>query len=316
MPRGVPPQLRRQAPAWFHPPPVTPSVPERSSRRALVLFGAGVALGIAAAAAGLLLPGEGEAPPEGAVALVNGEPILADTWQRLLEGLAAERREPPGDAERRRALDRLIEEELLVQRGLDLGLARHDRRVRAELVSAVIESVVAEVGAREATPEEIERFYESERAFFARPGRLRVQRVLLRADAGGEEALARAREAAERIGAGDAPDVVAAQLGDEEIAPVPDALLPPAKLREYLGPAALEVALGLEAGQPSEPLPAPGGWQVLVVAEREPETLPPLTEVEPEVRAEWRRRAGDAALRAYLDELRATADVRVAEEPR
>jgi parvulin-like peptidyl-prolyl isomerase len=295
---------------------VSSPAPQRTSRRALVLFGAGVTLGLAAAAWGLLLPAGRDELPEDAIALVNGEPILADTWQRLLEGLAADRREPPGEEDRRRVLDRLIDEELLVQRGFDLGLARHDRRVRAELVSALIESVVAEVGAREADPEEIERFYETERGFFARPGRLRVRRVLLRAEAGGEEALARAREAAQRIGAGDDPDVVATQLGDEEIAAVPDALLPPAKLREYLGPAALEVALTLEPGRPSEPLPAPGGWQVLVVAEREPETLPPLAEIEPEVRAEWRRRAGDAALRAYLDELRAAADVRIAEEAR
>ena len=37
-----------------------------------------------------------------------------------------------------RVLDRMIDEELLGQRGLDLGLVRADRRVRADLVSAVI----------------------------------------------------------------------------------------------------------------------------------------------------------------------------------
>ena len=41
--------------------------------------------------------------------------------------------------------------------------------------------------------------------------------------------------------------------------------------------------------------------------------MPPLDEIREEVRAELRRRAGDAALRAYLDELRARADVRVAD---
>jgi hypothetical protein len=48
-----------------------------------------------------------------------------------------------------------------------------------------------------------------------------------------------------------------------------------------------------------------------VLVAREPGVVPPLTDVREEVRVEWRRRAGDQALRGYLDELRERADVRV-----
>ncbi|MCP4040315.1 MAG: hypothetical protein GY733_25455 [bacterium] len=40
---------------------------------------------------------------------------------------------------------------------------------------------------------------------------------------------------------------------------------------------------------------------------------PPLDEIREQVAVDWRRRAGDRALRDYLDELRARADIEIAE---
>jgi len=45
---------------------------------------------------------------------------------------------------------------------------------------------------------------------------------------------------------GEAIDAVQASLGDPPLAPLPDTLLPPAKLRDYLGPTALRTALELD----------------------------------------------------------------------
>ena len=50
---------------------------------------------------------------------------------------------------------------------------------------------------------------------------------------------------------------------------------------------------------------------MLRMIEREPGRTPPLESVEPEVRAEMLRRAGDRALRAYLNQLRDGSDVLV-----
>ena len=43
--------------------------------------------------------------------------------------------------------------------------------------------------------------------------------------------------------------------------------------------------------------------------EQDAASAPPFDEIPTLVEREWRRRAGDRALRAYLDELRAAADV-------
>jgi parvulin-like peptidyl-prolyl isomerase len=303
---------------WYPRRSVEPGEEEkRPSRRPLVLLALGAAAGLALATAGLLgTAGDGSGVPEGAVASVNGVAISGDDYARLVAGLEGDLRRATDAAERKRVLDRMIEEELLVQRGLELGLARHDRRVRGDLVSAVIASVSADAEEKEPDTEELRAFYEAERGFFTRPGRLRVEQIALRvSDPSAEPAvLERAKRALERVRAGEPFATVRAELGDDGVLDVPDALLPPAKLREYVGPSATQAALALEVGQTSEPIRSGTGLHLVHLLEREPAATPPFEELVEEVRAEWRRRAGERALRRYLDELRADAEVSLAEE--
>src|SRR5262249_59790115 len=87
----------------------------------------------------------------------------------------------PDEALRRHVLDRLIDEELLVQRGLELGLARVDPRVRRELAAAVVTEAVTEGDHGEPTADDLRAFYDAARGFFAPRGRLHLPPVLLAA---------------------------------------------------------------------------------------------------------------------------------------
>jgi PPIC-type PPIASE domain len=287
-----------------------------AAKRATGLLAAGALAGLVAASAGLLIGApHGSALPSGAVATVNGTVVRTVEYERALEALASDRRTPLGDADRRHVLDRLVDEELLVQRGVELGLVQHDRRVRGDLVSAVIDSVVADADdGGEPSPQELRDFYSANRDYFTRAGRVRARQLWV-AQASGRsdgEARDRAAEAARRLRGGDSFEEVAASLGDPAVVSLPDALLPATKLVEYVGPGATAAALALPPGQPSDPLPAPGGYRVLEVVEREPAAPPPFEAIQDEVRAEWRRRAGDRALERYLEELRARARIDLA----
>jgi len=98
--------------------------------RPLLLLSAGACAGLALAVAGLVAPPETPRLPEGAVAAVNGSLVRSADYERALEALAADRRDALGASEKRHVLDRLVDEELLVQRAFELGLARQDRRAR------------------------------------------------------------------------------------------------------------------------------------------------------------------------------------------
>ena len=155
-------------------------IPFRPTSVPLLVLGAG--LGVVLAAAGLVTSGRGVSPllADNAVARVNGEPIRVEDYQQVMNALAQDKRDPLEEADRQRVLDRLIDEELLVQRGLELDMPRRDSKVRKDLTAAVIDAVVTEVGDVQPSDAELQRFYDEHRDFFTAPGRLRVRQIFCR----------------------------------------------------------------------------------------------------------------------------------------
>lgn len=296
-------------------PPTGSSEKESSARRTNFLLGLGAAAGLIAAALGLLLPdsSSNDPPEQEIVAIVNGDVILRDDYLRLLAGFERDARNPVDDKIRQHVLDRMIEEELLVQRALDLGLVQVDRRVRADLTSSLIASVVSTAEEEEASEKELRDFYEDQAGFFERPGRLRVRQILFRVSPGDEEeaVLEKALAAQSALVEGESFETVNQEYGDEQISPLPDTLLPAMKLREYIGPSALKAVLNLSPGEVSDPVRTGMGVHLLQVIDATPTVRPSFKEIESQIEAEWVRRAGDRALREYLDQLRADGDVRI-----
>lgn len=296
---------------------VAPDAPP-ARRRPLWLLALGTAAGVIAATAGLLDAGArtSDQLPADAAARVNGQIIQRDDYSRLLTALANDKRTPIDGEQRRFVLDRLVDEELLIQRGLELGLAHHDARVRKDITMSMVDSIVAEYRDLEVTDEELEEFFADNGDFFTRTGRFRVRQIWAGAPtlADGDTAFERARTASERLRRGDPFEAVRADLGDSEIAPLPDAALPAAKLADYLGPTALRAVLELEVGAVSEPVRSSTGYHVLQLLERSGASVPDFAEVREEVLAEFRRRRADEALREYLAGLRSRAEIELASD--
>lgn len=263
----------------------------------------GAVLGLVLSAGGLLEErGARHALSDETAAIVGARVIRRIDYERMLAGVEQDRRGPIDDATRRRVLERMIDEELLVQQALSLGLANADRRVRGELVSSLVDSIVSEADAEPPSRGEIEQHYRENAAYFARPGRLRVETLFF-------GARARAASARERLASGEGREAVGASLADRAVVEVPDALLPFAKLRDYLGPTVVEALASLEPGSWSEPLEVADGFRLVRIVERELESAPPLVDVESLVRQDLVRRRGDDALRRYLDALRDATEV-------
>jgi len=292
-------------------------IQHRPSPIALLLLGSGI--GILLAAFGLLRTDSttGGLPAQ-AIARVNGQVIRRDDYLRVLNGVAQDRREGLSPEVSQRVLDRLIDEELLVQRGIELGLARYDNRVRKDLTAAVIESIVAEADEVQPSEAELQTFYQEHADFFTGAARLRVRQIWCRAatpaEAGG--AFERAQQAARRLRSGETFDAVHSALADRELAPLPDALLPLTKLADYLGPTALRTSETLKAGEISNPVRSTSGYHVLQLVERQSEVARTLDEIRPQVLQELRRSTADRNLRAYVEDLRTRATVEVAPLPK
>jgi len=255
--------------------------------------------------------------PTDAAAVVGERSIRRVDYERVLAGVAGDMRSPVDDSMRRRVLDRMIDEELLVQRALELGLAVIDRRVRGELTSGIIDSIVSETDGDEPTARDVERHFEENVDFFTRPGRLRARTIFFSSRRDGEDprgtAEARAAKARTRLLAGESANTVEAELGNPQVSPIPNALLPASKVRDYVGPSVLTGLLELEAGVWSQPIQAGSGIHLAIALEKEPPIVPSLDSIENLVRQDLKRRRGDNALREYLDDLKARTPIQIDE---
>lgn len=291
------------------------AVSSHAERRGRRLLAAGAVLGIGLAAAGLLGSGSERADLGDAIAVVNGQPLPRDAFERFVAAVEAERRtaELPL-AERQRLLDRLVDEELLLQHGIGLGLARHEPTARRVIVQSVIAAVTGAAEAREPESAELREFHARHPERFVWPGRVEIEALSVPV-ADGEDAAARERaaEVAAALAGGRPLEELRAAWTDVAVPPLPGGPLPLETVRRYLGPTAALRAAELEPGVVSEPFRAASGYLVLRVLARAPEQVLPFEEVAEQVRAEWLREQGEQALVRFLADLRAAADLRVAQ---
>ncbi|MEE9606099.1 MAG: peptidylprolyl isomerase [Myxococcota bacterium] len=286
----------------------------REDRAARILLGLGVGVGIALAAVGVVRSGETRDPrfPR-AVAAVNGKPISAEAFARFAAAVAEERRSLEIDADtRRRLLERMIDEELLLQRATDLSLHRHEPTARRAIVAALIASVTADAERVEPDEETLRRFYARNPGRFARPERVRLDVARVGLEARPDElARRRAEQIASRLRAGEDFESVRRELSDPPLAPLPAGPLSVETLRKYLGPTVATTALRLVEGEVSDPARAGDGYYVIALRERVPGPVPSFEAVRAEVRVAALRQREEQALRDYLADLRAAAEIRV-----
>lgn len=188
----------------------------------------------------------------------------------------------------------LIDEELLLQRAELLGIAGTDPGVRKALARAVINQAVANVLTQPISPEQLEAFYRDHQTLFVQPLRMTLQAYRYTSLKEAQLALAAV-----------APFQNRASL-------LPLSPMPLHMLRRYLGSALTDSALLLRAGQTSVPIIRPEAVYLLRMIAVQAEKILPLSEVQLQVEAEYRRRGRDTALDTILVELRQQAQITVA----
>ncbi len=259
---------------------------------------AGALAGLLAAGFGILRQADSDNElPANAVARVNGQIISRDNYDRALARLGTN---SSSDDKNAWVLQRLVDDELLVQRGLELGMAQSDSTVRNAIVNSIIASVTAEADAASPGDEELQQYLAENADRFSF-----VTSVSVAAWQTNDDGVAQSFVNALRNG-----NSVATS---DAIGPIPDlpaGLMPVELLRDYVGPGIAAAAAEMPVGS-SAVFARRGRWLVVQVLDKKYAVVTDLGTIRNRVLLDYRRTLADKTLRDYLDDLRRRADVDV-----
>ena len=241
-------------------------------------------------------------------AKIEDQLIPFERYEMQLEGLANDKRSPLTKQDKEYVLERMIEEELLIKRAIDLGMLENNPMARGTIVQQMIKNIISEGSRIEPEEKELIEFFEENIGFFTKANRLRVRQIYFSQDDFGDRVLKEAKNAFTRLLKGETFDQVTLS-GSNSALKVPDTLMNLSKVREYIGPSLMREAQLLKPGQFSEPKKVSDGYKIIYLVDREDAAKPEYSNIRSSVLSEFSKRRDDQSLRTYLDNLKKWYDV-------
>ena len=241
-------------------------------------------------------------------AKIEDQLIPYERYQMQLEGLAKDKRSPLTNRDKEYVLERMIEEELLIKRAIDLGMLENNPMARGTIVQQMIKNIVTEGSRTEPQENELIEFFQENIGFFTKANRLRVRQIYFSKDDFGDEVVEKAKDAFIRLNKGENFEKVALS-GSKSALKIPDTLMNLSKVREYIGPSLMREAQLLKPGYSSAPNKVSGGYKIIYLVDREDATQPEYSNIRSTVLSEFLKRRDDQSLRKYLDNLKNWYDV-------
>ncbi|MEJ0035799.1 MAG: peptidylprolyl isomerase [Gammaproteobacteria bacterium] len=292
---------------------VASSTPHRSA----VLSAFAVFVGLVLAGLGLFrtAPRHLVKVPPGYVALVNQKGVLVSDWitqTQSDEGVGFDEASP---AARKAVLERMIDEELLVQRALALDLPETTIDVRDIMTVAVNNQIAAQVLARTPTEADLRAFYEANLSRYTQRSDMTLVDLVLgvggyqNADQTTAQALADAAEAVYQLRAGVPLDQVREHFGLVSSGRMEQAAASDLLARRQLGPKLYPVAEALRDGEVSDPVVETDGVHILIMQRHEPARVADFAAARSRVYDDLRTDEAQRATQETLKALRSQAEI-------
>ena len=241
-------------------------------------------------------------------AKIEDTSISMEKYLVQLEGLAKDKKSPMSQKDKEYVLERMIEEELLIKRALDLGMLENNPIARGTIVQQMIKTIIAENMRYEVSDKELNEFFEENIGFFTKSSRLRIQQLYFSDEGVENSSFEDATRAYDLLISGSSFAEVS-NLGSDSALKIPNSLMTLSKVREYIGPSLMNLARNLQPGTFSQPIKVPGGHKIIFLLEKEMAEQPNLDQVRDVVLAEYSKRRDDNSLREYLENLKNWYDI-------
>jgi hypothetical protein len=273
---------------------------DKNDKADLRLLALGALIGLVVAGIGILQREvQIDELPENTVARVNDVMISRDLYDRAISRSTDYAGQPVGGTDAT-ILQRLVDEELLIQRGVELGMTQSDAAVRQAVIDSLIASVTAEADAASPTDEELAQYLAENPERFSYISKVSADAWQTDSESAAQDFVTALR----------AEDVTAA---NESVQPMPDlpaGLMTLEILGAYLGPGIAAAAAEMPDGS-SAVFARRGRWLIVRITGKERSTLTDLGAIRNRVLVDYRRKLADTTLRNYIEGLRERANISV-----
>ena len=293
-------------------------ISEVNPRRSLILFAIGATLGLLIAGFGLFTAAGTKITgvPAEDVALINGRHILRSDFITQVQIESAQPFDKTTREQRQKVLNEMIDEELLVQRGLEVDLAASDPDVRMAEVNGVQLQVDADVLAQQPSDDQLLAYYNARKDKYAAEGIMALRDLVIKPDdnTSAEQAREKALKAADAFRKGDGGDNVAATFSLKDSGKLDRGDLFDFAVRIKLSPALYAAAAKLSNHQASEPIEEGGELHVLLMDKRQAPPERSFAEARDAVLQDFKKDEQTRVENANLSYLKSKADVQLAPE--
>jgi hypothetical protein len=292
------------------------SLAQPGARRSLVMLACGAVIGLAIAGFGLFTA-KGTAvkavPPEDA-ALINQKPIIISDYVTQLQSEFGVPVAKATEAQKRKVLNDMINEELMVQRGLEMDLPGSDPDVRSALVAGVELQNSANIIAKQPTHDEMLAYYTQHKDRYRTQGVLTLHDLVLAPTAARPlgQTIEVMKQAAAALRGGADVETVKARFGLAETGRVKGEELDFAA-KIHLGDKLYGAVVDAKAGEVTDPVVDKDGVHVLQVGKRLPSVQLTFEQAGNQVFTDFKKDAQQAVQDANISYLRHNAQILIAD---
>ncbi len=291
-----------------------------SPRRSLILFAAGAILGLVIAGVGLFTAAGTKVSgvPAEDVALINGRHILRSDFIAQTQVETTLPFDQTTKEQRLKVLNEMVDEEILVQRGLEVDLAASDPDVRAAEVAGVQLQVDADVLAQQPSDEQLQAYFTAHKDKYSAEGIMALRDLIIRPEEAlsAEQAAAKEKEAADAFRKGRDSDDIAATFGLKDSGKLERGDLFDFAVKIKLSPALYAAAEALSTRQAAGPIVEAGNVHLILMEKHDAGLVRSFAQARDAVMQDYKKEEQTRVENANLKYLKGKADIKLAPEYR
>lgn len=241
--------------------------------------------------------------PDDVIATVNDVIIEKEKLDTVINLIGGDKRDGYTDKDQKLALERIIEEELLVQYAYKNGFLSADDNIRKTVVRSVVDTIVEQTISIMPENDVLLEFYKSHQEIFATSEQVKIV-ILNINNLDGANAI-------KKIWVETNNETLILNTIDNITKPnIPNGYIPIFTLPRLIGPKLAKTIGMLELNEISLPIETSSGYSLAILKDRKAKQTPSYNDVKEAVLQEYRRRSRDELLSTLLDELKQKADIR------